>query len=268
MKRGELTDAQWERLRPLLPPQKAWTGRPAKDHRLVLNGILWIDRTGAPWRDLPDYYGPWQTIATRFYRWREAGIWDDVLAALQQQADTEGRLDWAVHYVDGTTVRAHQHAAGARGGDATAEALGRGRGGFSTKVHRRAEGGGKLMTLLLTPGQRHEASAFEPLMEAGAVKRAGRGRPRRRPRGVVGDKGSSSGAIRRHARRRGIAVTIPRKRNERRRGPFDRAAYRARNRVERLIGRCKQIRRLATRYEKRAENYRAMWVIAALMLWL
>jgi transposase len=268
MNRGELTDRQWERLRPLLPPQKAWTGRPAKDHRLVLNGILWIDRTGAPWRDLPEHYGPWQTIASRFYRWREAGIWDRILAAVQQLAEAEGRIDWEVHYVDGTIVRAHQHAAGARGGDAAAEALGRGRGGFSTKVHLRVEGGGKPLALLLTPGQRHEATAFEALMEQGAVKRVGRGRPRRRPRRVVGDKGYSSGKIRRYARRRGINVTIPRKRNERRRGPFDRAAYRARNLVERLIGRCKQFRRLATRYEKRAENYRAMWVIAALLLWL
>src|SRR5436190_13037579 len=268
MNRGELTDRQGERLRPLLPPQKAWTGRPAKDHRLVLNGILWIDRTGAPWRDLPEHYGPWQTIASRFYRWREAGIWDRILAAVQQLAEAEGRIDWEVHYVDGTIVRAHQHAAGARDSAPREEALGRGRGGVSTKVHLRVEGGGKPLALLLTPGQRHEATAFEALMEQGAVKRVGRGRPRRRPRRVVGDKGYSSGKIRRYARRRGINVTIPRKRNERRRGPFDRAAYRARNLVERLIGRCKQFRRLATRYEKRAENYRAMWVIAALLLWL
>lgn len=229
---------------------------------------MWIDRTGAPWRDLPEQYGPWQTIASRFYRWREAGIWDRLLAAVQQLAEAEGRIDWEVHYVDGTIVRAHQHAAGARGGDAAAEALGRGRGGFSTKVHLRVEGGGKPLVLLLTPGQRHEATACEALMAQGAVKRGGRGRPRRRPRRVVGDKGYSSRKIRRYARRRGINVTIPRKRNERRRGPFDRAAYRARNLVERLIGRCKQFRRLATRYEKRAENYRAMWVIAALLLWL
>ena len=85
---------------------------------------------------------------------------------------------------------------------------------------------------------------------------------------MVGDKGYSSGSIRRYARQRGMRVTIPRKRSERRRGPFDRAAYRARNLVERLINRLKQFRRLATRYEKRAENYRAMWVIAAILLWL
>jgi len=268
MSRTTLTDAQWERLRPLLPPQKPRTGRPAKDHRVILDGILWIARTGAPWRDLPPRFGPWQTVASRFYRWSAAGIWDALLAALQRQADVAGKLDWSVHFVDGTTIRAHQHAAGARGGDPETEALGRGRGGFSPQVHLRAEGGGKPMTLLLTPGQRHEASAFAHLMEQGAVRRAGRGRPKLRPRRIVGDKGYSSGAIRRYARRHGIGVTIPRKRNERRPGPFDRAAYRARNLVERLINRCKQFRRLATRYEKRGENYRAMWLIAAIVLWL
>jgi transposase len=105
-------------------------------------------------------------------------------------------------------------------------------------------------------------------MDQGAVRRTGRGRPKLRPKRVVGDKGYSSRAIRRFARRRGIRVTIPRKSNERRHGPFDRVAYRLRNVVERLIGRCKQFRRLATRYEKRAENYRAMWVVASILLWL
>ena len=100
------------------------------------------------------------------------------------------------------------------------------------------------------------------------MKRSGRGRPKRRPGRIVGDKGYSSGAIRRYAGRHGIGVTIPRKRNERRRGPFDHAVYRTRNLVERLIGRCKQFRRLATRYEKRAEHFRAMWVIAAILLWV
>ena len=79
---------------------------------------------------------------------------------------------------------------------------------------------------------------------------------------------NSSAAIRRYARRRGINVTVPRKRNERRRGAVDRAAYRARNRVERIIGRCKQFRCLAARYEKRTENYCATWVIAAILRWL
>jgi transposase len=116
MNRFELTDEQWERLRPLLPPQKPRTGRPARDHRQIVNGILWIIRTGAPWRDLPERYGSWRTVASRFYRWRKAGVWERLFAAVQQQADAAGRLDWQLHYVDGTVVRAHQHAAGAKRG--------------------------------------------------------------------------------------------------------------------------------------------------------
>ncbi len=116
MASSDLTDAQWERLRPLLPPQKPRTGRPAKDHRTVLNGILWILRTGSPWRSLPERYGSWKTVSSRFYRWQQAGVWDQVLAASQRRADAEGRLDWTLHFVDSTVVRAHQHAAGAKGG--------------------------------------------------------------------------------------------------------------------------------------------------------
>ena len=124
------------------------------------------------------------------------------------------------------------------------------------------------MTIVLTPGERHEATAFEALMEQGAVKRPGRGRPKVRPRRVVGDTGSSSRTIRASVRRHGMRITIPRQTNERRTGPFDRALYRERNRVERLINRFKQFRRLATRYEKRADNYHGMWVLAAILLWL
>src|SRR5512145_1782343 len=104
MNRHELTNTQWERLHPLLPPQKPPTGRPAVDHRRILNGILWILRPGAPWRDLPARYGPWATVASRFYRWRPAGLWDRLFAAVQQQADAAGQLDWDRHCVDGTVM--------------------------------------------------------------------------------------------------------------------------------------------------------------------
>ena len=111
--RGELTDQEWERLEPHLPPEKPETGRTNKDHRHVINGILWRERTGAPWRDLPERYGPWSTVYSRFWRWREAGIWDRIFAAIQQEAD---EVDWSVQFVDGSVIRAHQHAAGAKGG--------------------------------------------------------------------------------------------------------------------------------------------------------
>ena len=118
MARGDLTDAQWRRLRPRLPAQKPATGRPSKDHRTVSNGIWWILRTGAPWRDWPERCGPWGAVASRFYRWRKQGWWDRLLAEVRREADAMGQLEWEVHYVDGAKVRAHQHAAGAKGGRA------------------------------------------------------------------------------------------------------------------------------------------------------
>jgi transposase len=109
---------------------------------------------------------------------------------------------------------------------------------------------------------------FEELMEQGAVPRAGRGRPRRKPKRVSGDKSYSSRRIRGYARRKGMRQTIPRRSNEKHRGRFDRAVYRRRNLVERCINRLKQNRRIATRYEKLAANYLAMLTVAAILLWL
>jgi transposase len=146
--------------------------------------------------------------------------------------------------------------------------LGKSQGGFSTKVHLKAEGHGKPLTILLTPGQQHEATVFEPLMHQGAVRRSGRGRPRVRPDRVAGDKGYTGRRHRADLRRRGIRQTIPKLSTEDHSGPFDRATYRRRHLVENLFARCKQFRALATRYDKRAASFRAAWVIVMTILWL
>jgi transposase len=114
MGRFDLTDRPWARLEPLRPPRRPPAGRPNDDHRRILNGILWVLRTGAPWRDLPERYGSVGTVSSRFDRWREAGGWGRVLAPLQAEADARGEVDWGLHFVDATIIRAHQHAAGAR----------------------------------------------------------------------------------------------------------------------------------------------------------
>jgi transposase len=114
MNRGELSNSQWERLQPLLPPPTPQTGRPAHDHRTIIHGILGSLRTGAPWRDLPARYGPWQTVASRFYRWQRAGSWSQLWAAVPAQADAHGQRHGNVHVIDGPMIRAHQHAAGAQ----------------------------------------------------------------------------------------------------------------------------------------------------------
>ena len=120
----------------------------------------------------------------------------------------------------------------------------------------------------MTGGERHEQIALEDVLDRGAIPRSGRGRPRLRPRRLAGDKGYSSPTARRRLRQRRISPVIPSKSNQRRQPRFDRAAYRLRNRVERLINRLKQFRRIATRYEKRAANYLAMLTIGMILLWI
>ncbi len=117
--RGDLKESQWLRLEPLLPPQWPRVGRPSEPHRQIINGILWVLRTGSPWRDLPGCYGHWATVSGRFYAWQKRGLWQKILAELQAQADAEGLLNWDIHHVDGSVIRAHQHAAGAKRGNST-----------------------------------------------------------------------------------------------------------------------------------------------------
>jgi len=110
--RGGLADRAWSSIEPLLPASGRRGGQ-WRDHRTVINGILWKLRTGAPWRDLPERYGPWQTCADRLYRWRREGLWDRLLAHLQTKSDAVGAVIWEVS-IDSSTARAHQHASGAR----------------------------------------------------------------------------------------------------------------------------------------------------------
>ena len=110
--RGELTEAAWAALAPLLP-RNGRRGQQWRDHRTVINGILWKLRTGAPWRDLPERYGPWRTVDARFVRWQRDGTWDRLLAHVQTKSEAVGEVVGEVS-IDSTAIRAHQHAAGAR----------------------------------------------------------------------------------------------------------------------------------------------------------
>ncbi|MEV2183486.1 IS5 family transposase, partial [Streptomyces sp. NPDC047970] len=112
MGRGDLTNAEWSRLRAHLPATGRRGGR-WSSHRKVINGILFRERTGVPWRDLPARFGRWKTVYERHRRWSADGTWDRILRAVQADADTEGRIDWSMVSVDSTSCRAHHHAAGA-----------------------------------------------------------------------------------------------------------------------------------------------------------
>ncbi len=113
MKRHELTDEQWDLFSPLVPRSTAKTGRPAKDPRLMLDGIFWILGTGAPWRDLPERFGSCKTVHRYFSNWRSEGVFAEIIEALQVKLDAKGAIDWELWCVDGANVRAARAAAGA-----------------------------------------------------------------------------------------------------------------------------------------------------------
>jgi transposase len=266
--RHALSDEHYAIIEALLPNNDR-PGHPWKDHRRVISGILWILHTGAPWRDLPRAtYGPWQTVYERFNRWSKDGTWGRLLEALQVRLDAAGKIDWDLFCIDGSSIRASRDAAGASPSDGTPSepadhALGRSRGGYGSKIHLVCDGQGLPMAVTVTAGQRHESTQFEAVMGQVRVPRA-KGRPRRRPKKLAGDKGYSYRRIRRHLRRRGIKAVIPTRKDQRRLPGFEKATYRRRNVVERCIGWLKDRRRLATRFEKLAENFLAMVKLAML----
>ncbi len=113
MKRHELMDEQWALIESRVPLSNACTGRPPRDRRILLNGIFWILHTGAPWRDLPERFGPWQTVYHHFAKWRREGIFAEIIEALQITLDERGLIDWDLWCIDGANVRASHAAAGA-----------------------------------------------------------------------------------------------------------------------------------------------------------
>ncbi|MGW7610249.1 IS5 family transposase [Streptomyces sp. NPDC054766] len=288
-------------MEPLLPVSNGRCGR-WRDHRQVVNGVLYRIRTGVQWRDLPERYGPWKTVHERHRRWSAGGTWKVLLRRVQAKADAAGDIDWDIS-VDSTSVRAHHQAAGARqapppvrkggfpGGQSRSdpgrtdrsagggEALGRSRGGFTTKIHLSADGGCRVLSLVITPGQYADCTQFEPVIDKIPVPRLTTGRPRTKPDSVSADKGYPNRRSRRYLRRRGIQHVIPEKAdqaaNRVRRGKtggrppgFDEDRYKKRNTVERAINKLKAFRAVATRFHKRGYVYLGTATVAALVIWL
>ncbi len=215
---------------------------------MVIDGILFRTRTGCPWRDLPGEYGNWKTVYNRHRRWSLDGTGEKILDRLRAGCDEAEGPEWTVS-ADSTVIRAHQHAAGARhelpaellrgappndknlAGRPAREALGRSRGGLSTKIHLAADRRCRPVTWILTPGQHGDCPQFIPLLDQVRIARRGKGRPRTRPGRALADKAYSSAADRAYLRRRGIQAVIPVKEDQkkhRRARPGRRPAARVR----------------------------------------
>lgn len=110
LRRHEINDTDWERVKEIVPPENTGEGRPSKPNREMLNGMLWKTKTGSPWRDLPERFGPWETVYSRFRLWSKSGVFQELFESLTRDADMQDAS------IDSTSCKAHQHAAGAKKG--------------------------------------------------------------------------------------------------------------------------------------------------------
>ena len=263
--RHEIKDEDWERIRHFFPERTEHTmGRPRKDPQMMLNGILWIQVTGAPWRDLPpDRYGAWQTVYKTFARWDREGLYKKIFAELIKDADMQDIS------IDATYIKAHRDSAwaGKKIDDGVYEemreltknqCIGISRGGRSTKIHAVVDGLGNPLKVMLTSGEVHDSMAAVPLLEQidleGTV--------------VLGDKGYSTKKIRKYITDRNAVCCIPSKSNEIEKHDIDKEKYKERALVENFWLKIKQYRRIAMRFEKLAARFLAFIHIACILLWL
>ena len=250
MDRHAISDEHWERIEHLLPGRAGDPGVTAKDNRLFIDAVLWIGKTGSPWRDLPRSFGKWNSVWRRFDRWCTKGVWHRVFEALK-----DPDLQWLI--LDSTVIRAHQHAAGAaKKNGGVDQALGRSRGGFGTKLHLAVDGLGNPVEFVLTGGQAADVTQADALIDGQAFD------------AVIADKGYDDEALVTRIEASDAAAVIPPRRNRRFQRAYDQHLYKERNLAERFINRIKQYRRVATRYEKTARNFMGFIQVAAIMVLL
>lgn len=242
------------RLKTALDGARSGTGRPLRDERRLVEGVIWRQRNGAKWRAVPPEYGPWWKVAQLHIRWSRAGVWERAFARLRDA----GRPELGEVFLDGTSIRAHQKAAGAKG--AAVHALGRSRGGYGTKACTVCDAQGRALGFALIPGQASELRAAPSLLLLvvllGVVAR------------VICDGAYSSATWRALVRQVGAEPVVRPNPTHRSAPEHDRDAYRRRSRVENLWARLKEWRALATRYDKTVQSFSGALHLAAALDWL
>ncbi|WP_147049164.1 IS5 family transposase [Methylobacterium gnaphalii] len=240
-----LTDEQFAKIAPHLPTDTR--GKERVDDQRVISGIVHVLKSGGRWADAPrEVYGPKKTLYNRFVRWAAKDVWVGLFETLAQSGGPPAQV-----LIDSSAVKAHRCASGGKGGKQN-QAIGRSRGGRTTKIHALTDRLGRPLVFLLTGGQVADCRAGALLLEhlpACSI--------------LLADKGYDSDAIRRQIEASGAAPNIPPKANRRWKPCFSPVLYRGRNAIERMFGRLKDFRRIATRYDRLATNYLAAVCLAA-----
>ena len=247
MARQILADEYWSKLKCILLSESIYD---KPDLRLTVEGMLYRLRTGCPWRDLPNVFGPWNKVYKRFRAWCQGGKWWRVFKRLINDPD----MEWA--FIDGTYAKAHQHSAGAVGPDP--QAIGKSRAGLTTKLHLAVDAYGLPSHFEITGGQVADCSVapnlIVELLEAEVI---------------VGDKGYDSRRIREQIEAQGSQSAIPRRRHSiQGNDDLDRGLYGYRHLVENAFASLKHHRALASRFDKLKKHYEGVVAMACALLWL
>lgn len=228
-----LTDSQWKKIEFFFSARKK-RGRPPLNPRVVLNGVLWILRSGARWRDLPTCFGNWNSVYHKFRQWIRVSLFERILRALNFTTNKYLLIE-----TDSTFCKVHKHGLGARKRNGT-QAIGKSRGGYNTKIHALVNEYFQLIGAVLTGGQIHDS---EPALELLAGIELG-------GKKVLADKAYSSEKIRAFIQKQGATVCIPDKSNGIVKHDFDEELYKQRNIVERFFQRIKEFRHISSRFDK------------------
>jgi len=243
-----LTESAWDTLRKSLTDAGCYQ---TSSWRATAEGILWRMRTGSPWRDLPPEFGPWNTVYRRFNRWVRSGIIDIILELV------EGVPDYRTAYIDGSYVRAHQHASGCAKTEESA--IGPSRGGQTTKLHGVCDRRGQPVGIGITAGNVSDLAYAETIVEDLAEVFDE----------IVGDKGYDSDSFRLDILQGSSVPVIPIKANSSRPNPgFHKAKYKKRHRIENLFARLKHFRGIATRYDKLKLIFEGTVKMGLIAIWL
>src|SRR3979409_2558547 len=248
MRRYALRDDRWDRIKDFLPGREGHVGGTAADNRLFVEAVLYRYRAGIPWRDLPERFGDWKIVHQRFSRWAKSGVFERIFKLLASDHDNEYMM------IDATIVRAHQHSAGARKNGE--QAIGRSRGGLTTKIHALVDALGNPVKLMLTPGQAHDLACAEQLIDGVD------------PGALLGDKAYDADPLADTLTQRGITPVIPPKANRKSPRHCDFALYCQRHPVELFFNKLKHFRAIATRYDKLARNFLAAVQLASAIILL
>ena len=235
--RHDMSDTVWNLLEPHLPGQRGQWGGIAQDNRRFVNGVFWILRTGAPWRDLPPCYGKWGTVYQRFRRWRDKGTWEKLLEILVDEPDFE----WLM--IDASHCKVHPHAAGAKGGN---QDMSRTKGGSIPRF--------TLPWMQMVCRSEYLSQRVPELIAKSAET-------------LLADRGYDTNQIIAYAAGAGMNIVIPAKRNRKHQRDYDRYLYRLRHLVENAFLHLKRWRGIATRYAKNTASFLAAVQIRCIAIW-